>query len=119
LDKIQQLAEIERLLEAFATQSGLLPEGAHRVRAPEVLPEELRRALNHVIAHVWVCFSRGSRFRMFTGVAALALSELQDAPVLQVNSYGEDGTLLDVGAWTVDRDGKWRRVEEAGAPMHF
>ena len=29
--------------------------------------------------------------------------------MLQVNSYRKEGALLDIGAWTVEHDGKWRR----------
>jgi len=86
-----------------------LPHGAYRVRDPEALPDALRRALAQAISHVWVCFSHGSGFWLFTGVVSLALSHARNAPVLQVNTYNEDGVVVDVGAWTVEHDGKWRR----------
>ena len=116
LDKIQQPAQVERLLEAFATRSGLLPEGAYRIRDPQALPDGLRRALTYVVAHIWVCFSQGSRYWLFAGAVSPALSRLRSAPVLHVNSYCEDGSLLiDVRSWTVEleRAGGWRRVEDS------
>ena len=109
MEKIQQRAQVERLLESFATRSGFLPEGAHRIRDPEALPEELQWVLNQVGAHVWMCFRHGSHSWLFTDVVSLALSNERNAPVLQVNSYSEEGTLIDVGAWTVEHDGKWQR----------
>ena len=116
LEKIQQPAQLERLLEAFATRSGLLPEGAYRIRDPQALPDGLRRALTYVMARVWVCFSQGSRYWLFAGVVSPALSRLRNAPVLHVNSYCEDGSLLiDVRSWTVEleRAGGWRRVGDS------
>jgi hypothetical protein len=116
LDKIQQPAQVERLLEAFATRSGLLPEGAYRIRDPQALPDGLQRALTYVMARVWVCFSQGSRYWLFAGVVSPALSRLRNAPVLHVNSYYEDGALLiDVRAWTVELEGTggWRRVGDS------
>jgi hypothetical protein len=102
LDKIQQPAQVERLLEAFAKRSGLLPEGAYRIRDPQALPDGLRRALTYVVARVWVCFSQGSRYWLFAGTVSPALSRLRNAPVLHVNCYCEDGELIDVRAWTVE-----------------
>ena len=116
LNKIQQPAQVERLLEAFATRSGLLPEGVYRIRDPQALPEGLRRALTYVVARVWVCFTQGSRYWLFAGAVSPALSRLRSAPVLHVNSYCEDGSLLiDVRSWTVEleRAGGWRRVEDS------
>ena len=102
LDKIQQPAQVERLLEAFAKRSGLLPEGAYRIRDPQALPDGLRRALTYVVARDWVCFSQGSRYWLFAGTVSPALSRLRNAPVLHVNCYCEDGELIDVRAWTVE-----------------
>jgi hypothetical protein len=110
LDKIQQPLQVERLLEAFATRSGLLPEGAYRIRDPEALPDGLRRALSYVIAEIWVCFSNGSRYWLFAGTVSAALSRLRNAPVLHVNSYCEGGGLIDVRAWTVEVRNGWRCV---------
>ena len=116
LNKIQQPAQVERLLEAFATRSGLLPEGVYRIRDPQALPEGLRRALTYVVASVWVCFTQGSRYWLFAGAVSPALSRLRNAPVLHVNCYCEDGALLtDVRAWTVELEGAsgWRRVRSS------
>lgn len=112
LDKIQQRAQVERLLESFATRSGLLPDTAYRIRDPETLRDELRQVLAQARAHVWVCFSNGSQSWLFTGMVWPALSLVLNAPVLLVNSYSEQGTLIDIGAWTVDPDGKWRRCAD-------
>jgi len=106
LEKIQQPALLERLLEAFATRSGLLPEGAYRIRDPQALPDGLQRALTYVVARVWVCFSQGSRYWLFAGAVSPALSRLRNAPVLHVNCYCEHGALVtEVRAWTVELEG--------------
>ena len=109
LEKIQRPAQVERLLETFATRSGLLPEGAYRIRDPQALPAELQRILIHGKARAWVCFSQGPRAWLFTAVLARALSRRRNAPVLRVRHYSLEGRLMDVGAWTVEQDGKWRR----------
>jgi hypothetical protein len=58
-----------------------------------------------------VAFSSGSRYWLFSGVVSVALSRLRQAPVLQVNSYAEDGTLTETGAWGLQPEGSWLRVE--------
>ena len=111
VDQLQQPARVERLLKAFATESGLLPAGARRVRKQKALPRELQGIVSRAIAHTWVAFSSGSRYWLFTGVASLALSRLRKAPVLQVNLYDERGALIDTGAWSMQGDGQWHRLE--------
>ena len=111
LDEIQQPAQVERLLEAFARGSGLLTGGARRVREQKALPKELQRIVRRAVAHAWVAFSSGSRCWLFTGVVSVALSQLRQAPVLRVNSYTEDGAPMETGAWSLQPDGKWHHVE--------
>ena len=109
MEKIQQPAQVERLLEAFATRSGLLPNGAYRVRDQQALPEKLRQLLTQDIEHVWMSFSHSSGSLLFIGMVSAALSREHGAPVLWVNVYNDVGMLVEVGAWTVDHDGKWLR----------
>jgi hypothetical protein len=107
LEKIRQPAQVEILLEAFARRSRSLPEVAHRVRDPKTLPGGLQQVVTDATSHVWVCFSDGARFWLFTGVVSLELSRDRRSPVLLVNSYSGQGALLDVGMWSVEHDGKW------------
>ena len=100
MDKIQQPAQVERLLETFATRSGLLPEGAYRIGDPQALPAELKRILTHGKAQAWVCFAQGSQAWLFTGVLAPALSRQRSAPVLRVRYYSLEGGLMDLTAVT-------------------
>ncbi len=100
LEKIQEPSQVERLLEAFATRSGLLPDGAFRVRDQQALPRKLRQQLPEDIAHVWISFSHSSGSWLFIGMIAVALSQERDAPVLWVNVYNDVGALIEVGAWT-------------------
>lgn len=109
---MQQPAQVERLLEAFATRSGLLPQRAHRIRDPAAFPEKLRRLLTEASEHVVLCFSHGSQSWLFTGMVSVALSQERNAPVLWVNVYISEGALIEVGAWTVDHDGKWPQCGE-------
>jgi hypothetical protein len=111
LDKMHEPARIERLLEAFARNSGFLPRGARRIRKQKALPDELQRIVGRIVAHAWVAFSIGSRYWFFTGIVSVARSRLLKTPVLQVNSYDKSGRLVDMGAWSAGPDGKWARVD--------
>ena len=108
LEKIQQRAQVDRLLESFATRSGLVPDGAYRIRDPQALPDELQLVLTETRSQVWVCFSHGAQSWPFTGLVSISLSHQRKAPVLQVNSYSEEGTLIDIGTWSAEHDGRWR-----------
>ncbi len=109
LQKIQQPAQVDRLLEAFATRSGLLPPGAYRVRDRQALPETLRQHVTEDVEHVWMAFAHGATFWLFRGRLSVALSRERNAPVLWITGYGDNGVLIEAGAWTVDHDGKWQR----------
>lgn len=112
LEKIQEPAQVERLLEAFAMRSGLLPEKAYRVRDPVAFPEKIKRLLAQASEHASLCFLLGSQSWLFTGMVSVALSQERNAPVLWVNAYSGEGALIEVGAFTVDQDGKWHRYGE-------
>ena len=109
LEKSRQSFEVEKLLEAFATCSGLMPEGVHRVEDLRAFPEGLRRLLTRSFAHVWVGFSHGSRSWVFTGMVSPSLSRERGGPVLWINAYAGDGTLIEAGAWALGPQGSWRR----------
>lgn len=112
LRKFLQPAQAERLLEALATRSGSLPDGAYQVRDPDSLPVNLRRVLSKIAgtSQVWTCWACGTHMWLFTGQISLGLSRERGTPVLQVDLYGEDGDLKEAGTWMTDPDGKsWRR----------
>lgn len=111
LDQIQQPVQAERLLEILARHTGLLPAGARRVRKQEALPRALQAVVKRAIAHPWAAFSSGSSFWLFTGTVSVARSRLIKSPVLQVNSYTEDGVLIDAGLWSAGCDGQWHRLD--------
>jgi hypothetical protein len=113
LEKIQERAQVERLLEAFAARSGFIPQDSYRIRDPEALPEDLKRRVTLNPPLRWVCFSQGSRCWLLTGIICAALSRKRNAPVLWVNAYSEDGTLIEMGSWTADHDGTWRQYGAA------
>ena len=112
LEKIREPSQVERLLEAFAVRSGLLPEGVCRVRDPQALPGSLQHALADPAHHTWVCFSHSRRFWLFTGILMLGFSHARKTPVLLVNSYDTEGLLVEVGIWSAERDGQWRRWDD-------
>jgi hypothetical protein len=68
-------------------------------------------AMKRAIAHPWAAFSSGSSFWLFTGTVSVARSRLIKSPVLQVNSYTEDGVLIDAGLWSAGCDGQWHRLD--------
>ena len=109
LEVIGQFSQVEKLLDAFAVRSGLMPEGAYRTQDPGALPENLRRLWSQSMAHVSVCFAHGARSWVFTGAVCASLSRERNTPVLWVNAYNHEGILIDAGAWALERDGTWRR----------
>ena len=113
LRKLQEPSQVTRLLELCVTRSQWVPEGAYQIRDPTGLPEVLRGVLAQTIekGQVWACWEEGVHLWVFTAEMSLGLSRERGAPVLQVNSYGEDGVLKETGHWTADRDGKWGRCE--------
>ena len=111
LKSTQKPLEVERLLAAFATGSGLVPAGAYRLRDQRELPDTLLAVAARVAGHVWVCFSQGSNYWFFAGVVSRALSRLRKEPVLLINSYREDGVPVELGAWAVQADETWQRVK--------
>jgi hypothetical protein len=114
LKKLLQPSQVERLLEAFATRSGLLPDGAYQLRDPDSLPRELKRVLTQITGtgQVWTCWACGARMWLFTGEISLDLSRERRAPVLRANVYGEDGDLKDTGTWMTNREGTWNRCAD-------
>lgn len=106
---IKQFSEVERLLGDFARGSGLLPEGACRARLPESLAGNLRRLLSPALPHVSLCFEQGPRSWVFTATVCAGLSRERNAPVLWVNAYSHEGTLIEAGAWALERNGAWHR----------
>ena len=114
LRKLLQPSYIERLLEACATRSGLMPEGAYQLRDPDSLPPELRRVLNQITGtgQVWTCWAYATQMWLFTGEVSLPLSRERRAPVLRVSLYSEDGGLKESGAWMTNPDGHWHRCPD-------
>lgn len=112
--KLLQPSQIERLLEAYATRSGVMPEGAYQLRDPDSLPPEVRLVLNQITGtgQVWTCWAYATRLWLFTGEVSLPLSRERRAPVLRVNLYGEDGQLKESGAWMTHPDGDWQRCPD-------
>jgi hypothetical protein len=115
LRTIQQPSHLERLLEAYITRSGAVPQNSYQIRDPEALPTQLRRIARQAVeeqGRVWECWSYGVHQWLFTAEMSLPLSRERGTPVLSVNCYSEDGELTDTGAWLLSPDGFWRRCAE-------
>jgi len=114
LRKLLQPSQVERLLEACATRSGVLPEGAYQLRDPDSLPLELRRVLNQIAetGRVWTCWAYATHIWLFTGEVSLPLSRERRAPVLLITLYGEGGELQQAGTWMTNSEGAWRRCPD-------
>jgi hypothetical protein len=114
LKKMRQPSHVERVLERLVTQASLVPADAYQLRNSEGLPRALQRVLLETAPNdgVWTCWSDGFRIWLFTGEMSLPLSRERGAPVLTVSKYSEQGYLQEVGQWTVDREGSWRRCAD-------
>lgn len=111
LRAVQQPSRIERLVVSFASNSGIVAEGAYLVRDAAALAPVLQRVLAEAArkGHAWCCWTDGSRVWLITGEMSLALSRECGSPVLDVKIYREEGTLMDSDCWLVDKEGQWRR----------
>ena len=108
---IQQPSKVEKLLEAFALQSNLLPKDGYRVVDPGTLPAQLQRVVARESdkGRIWWCWANPLDTWLFTCEMSLPLSRERAAPVLQVDRYDEGGELKESGSWMVDAGGKWHR----------
>src|SRR5213082_2053041 len=111
LRRIQEPSHVERLLEAYVSRSGLLPNDAFQIRAQRALSPQLQRVVARATpkGHVWACWADSYHTWLFTCEMSLPLSRERGAPVLLVDQYDEAGELKDSGTWVSDQEGKWRR----------
>jgi hypothetical protein len=114
LRRIQEPSRVERLLEAYISRTGNLPEDSYQVRDPRELPGNLQLLLTRAIedGNVWSCWARGPQVWLFTCHVSLDLSRERGAPVIVVHLYGEDAELTDTGAWRFDPLGNWTRCAD-------
>jgi hypothetical protein len=111
LRKFQQPSQVERLLEAFASSSGLLSKDSYQIRTARSLSPQLQRVVTRAAekGHVWACWADSYHTWLFTCEMSLPLSRERGVPVLLVDQYDEAGELKDSGTWVSDQGGKWTR----------
>jgi hypothetical protein len=114
LRKIQQPAQVERLLEAFVTRGSLLPKDCYQIRDSSGLSAQLQRVLAREAktGRIWGCWANSSRAWLFTCEMSLSSSRERAAPVLQVSCYNELGELEETGTWVAGPHGEWHRCGE-------
>jgi|SRR5215472_9694607 len=114
LRRIQEPSRVERLLEAYISRSGIVPESAYPVRDRSGLPGRVQTIVSRAIAQgqVWSAWARGAHVWLFTCEMSLPLSRERGAPVLAVSFYNEDGELTDSGTWRYDPLGSWSRCTD-------
>lgn len=117
LRAIQHPSRVERLLVAFALRSGLMPPEAYMVRDPSAMPAVFQAIIFQAVYkdRAWCCWKHDAQLWLLTGDMPLELSREHGAPVLNVQLYGEDGTMKDSGSW-VGRDGTWCRDADQQSP---
>src|ERR1051326_9187 len=95
LRNIQHPSEVERLLESYISRAVNLPAGAYRMRAAGTLANEPRVLVTQAVklGKTWSCWTHGTQTWLFTAEMPMELSRERGAPVLQVNFYGDDGSL--------------------------
>ena len=111
LRRMQEPSRVERLLDSYIAHGGELPDNCYQVRDSSNLPHALRTILARAIeqGEAWACRARGSQPWLFTCHMSLERSRERGGPVLLVRLYGEEGALLDSGAFRFDPEGKWTR----------
>ena len=114
LRTIQQPSHLERLLEAYITRSHVVPKDSYQIRDPEAAVAPLGRIALRAVeeGRLWACWAYGVHQWLFTAEMSLPLSRERGAPVLSINRYGDDGELIEAGAWFVGPDGLWQRCSD-------
>jgi len=114
LRRIQEPSRVERLLEAYISRRGIVPESAYQVRDRNELPGRVQMVVGRAIAQgqVWSGWARGAQVWVFTCEMSLPLSRERGAPVLTVTCYNEDGEVTDSGTWRYDNLGSWSRCAD-------
>ena len=114
LRRIQEPSRVERLLEAYISRAGIVPDNAYQIRNRAQLPQGLQVLLLRAIeeGQVWSCWADPSRIWLFTCHMSLAQSRERGAPVLLVHLYGEHSELVDSGAFRFDALGNWSRCTD-------
>jgi hypothetical protein len=89
--------QTEELLEAFARAHNLVPADASRIKSPAELTRPMRRliTLAEATGIRWLAWSSKLRLLLLMGAPSLDLSRERGCPVLQVQVFDEEGTLLD------------------------
>ena len=111
LQCMQDPKQTEQLLEALAQALGLMPEKSLRIRFPAELTRPLRRltTLAEATGISWLAWDAATRLWLLMGAPSLELSRERGRPVLQVQLFDEEGTLLDSINAVCTTEGKWQR----------
>lgn len=114
LRRIHEPSRVQRLLDAYISRTGNLPDSSYHVRNPHELPRSLRSVIDRAtsLGETWSCWADGSHMWLFTCEMSLALSCERGAPVLLVRQYDEDADITDCGAWKFDAVGAWTRCAD-------
>jgi len=111
LRSLQQPSRVDELFAAFATSVDGVPERARKIDDDCQLGEALQRVAIAARNKQQTCggWTDGIVIWFFTAELSLSLSRERGCPVLQVESYTEQGQLKDSASWACGRDGTWRR----------
>lgn len=114
LRQIQHPLEVERLVESYVTRVARLPWSAYRMRTAATVPKPLRGLVMQAVkgGKTWSCWADGTQTWLFVAEMSFALSRERGAPVLQINLYGDDGSLRETGTLMLDQTGKWCRCAD-------
>ena len=114
LRRMQEPSRVERLLEAYISRAGDLPDDAYQIRDPSELPPCLRTVVTRAIEdrETWACWASGSQLWLFTCHLSLERSRERGAPVILLQVYGEDAELKGSAAWRFDPLGVWVRCPD-------
>ena len=114
LRRIQEPSRVQRLLDAYISRTGNLPDSTYQVRNPRELPKALQVLLTRAIeaGEAWSCWARGPQLWLFTCHMSLERSRERGSPVILVHLHGEDAELKDSGTWRFDPLGNWTRCAD-------
>jgi hypothetical protein len=107
----RQPSQVDTLLESFVLSRSHIPVGTWRIFERSDLPGSLQRVAIRAqkVQHTWGAWTDDRHLWFYTAEMSLPLSRERGQPVLQINSYNEEGQIEESALWVSIRDGRWER----------
>lgn len=106
----QRVLLVKLLVKSFATTTRYVPHDALQILETAELPPALERIAEHIQTRTktWAAWSDNRRTWFVVADLDAERDGGDDAAVIRILFYDEDGECVAAGSWTFDAHGKWR-----------